>query len=289
MTKISIIIPIYNVENYLKQCLDSVINQTLKDIEIICINDGSTDNSLKILKEYSKKDSRITVINQKNQGVSVARNNGLNIAKGEFVAFIDSDDVLYQKEYLETLYIACKKHKADIAVAGIVTGKKHSKTRYLLEIDKEVITFDYYKKILLCGLPQHCFVWNKLYKRSALLESGIKFVSGVLYEDMIYTCQILYKMGKLVAVPKIKYFYRKRKNSIVTDKSSKAIQDFNMSKTFLHNFLRDKGINVEELEEHIKKYKFFGFTIFKTYTKERIRENILFNCISWKERLWGNE
>ena len=92
MPKISVIIPIYNVEKYLRQCLDSVVNQTIKDIEIICINDGSTDNSQAILNEYAKKDERFVVINQVNQGLSVARNNGLNSATGKYVAFIDSDD-----------------------------------------------------------------------------------------------------------------------------------------------------------------------------------------------------
>ena len=96
MVKVSIIIPVYNAEKYLKRCLDSVLSQTLKDIEIICVNDGSTDNSIQILKEYG---SKIKVINQENQGLSVARNTGLKEAKGEFVAFLDSDDY-YNKEYI---------------------------------------------------------------------------------------------------------------------------------------------------------------------------------------------
>ena len=94
MTKISIIVPVYNVEKYLKECLDSLINQTLEDIEIICINDGSTDNSLAILEEYQKKDSRIKVFSQKNQGVSAARNLGIEKATGEYLTFLDSDDRL---------------------------------------------------------------------------------------------------------------------------------------------------------------------------------------------------
>lgn len=90
--KVSIIVPVYNVENYLRKCLDSLINQTLKNIEIICINDGSTDNSLSILEEYASKDERIIVINQENAGVSSARNRGLEIATGEYIAFVDADD-----------------------------------------------------------------------------------------------------------------------------------------------------------------------------------------------------
>ena len=102
MVKISVIVPIYNVSNYLKRCLDSLIRQTLKDIEIICINDGSSDNSLEILVQYSQKDSRIKIINQENRGVSEARNSGINIAQGEFLSMVDPDDWiennLYAKE-----------------------------------------------------------------------------------------------------------------------------------------------------------------------------------------------
>ena len=92
MVKISIIVPVYNVEKYLPECLESLIHQTLKDIEIICINDGSTDNSLSILKDYAKKDSRIRIINKENWGISAARNSGINTAMGDFLSFIDSDD-----------------------------------------------------------------------------------------------------------------------------------------------------------------------------------------------------
>lgn len=102
MPKVSVIIPVYNVEKYLRECLDSVINQTLSDIEIICINDGSTDNSLGILKEYAEKDSRIKIITQENQGQGVARNNAIEAAQGEYLVFVDPDDFL-DSEALEVI------------------------------------------------------------------------------------------------------------------------------------------------------------------------------------------
>ena len=92
MTKISAILPVYNVEQYIKDCLDSIINQTMDDIEIICVNDGSLDNSLQVLEEYAQKDARIKIISQENQGQGIARNNGLKIANGEYITFIDPDD-----------------------------------------------------------------------------------------------------------------------------------------------------------------------------------------------------
>ena len=116
--KISIIIPVYNAEKYLRKCLDSVINQTLKEIEIICINDGSTDLSLSILKKYATCDNRIKIINQENQGVAIARNNGLKYATGEYIGYVDSDDYV-SSIFFELLYNNAKKYNADIACGEI--------------------------------------------------------------------------------------------------------------------------------------------------------------------------
>ena len=124
--KISIIIPIFNTEKYLKTCLNSVLNQTLKEIEIICINDGSTDNSLKIIEEYASKDKRIKFISQKNNGVSYARNKGLEIATGEFIGFVDSDDYA-SKNFFEKLYNSALKTNSDIACGEIVKIENNKK------------------------------------------------------------------------------------------------------------------------------------------------------------------
>ncbi len=125
MAKVSVIIPVYNTEKYLKECLDSVINQTFNDIEIICINDGSTDGSLNILTEYATIDSRIIVITQENKGVSEARNNGMEKAGGEYIMFLDSDDYLY-KQACEIAYNSATSNNADVGIFGhyILKGKR---------------------------------------------------------------------------------------------------------------------------------------------------------------------
>ena len=123
MEKVSIIVPVYNVEKYLECCLESLINQTLKDIEIICVNDGSTDNSGKILENYAAKDNRIKVIHQVNGGQAAARNNGLNAVNGKYINFIDSDDWV-DLDFIEKLYDAAERNSADIAVASIIRKKK---------------------------------------------------------------------------------------------------------------------------------------------------------------------
>ncbi len=134
--KISVIIPTYNKEKYLNECLDSVINQTLKEIEIICVNDGSTDNSLTILKEYEKKDKRIKIINQENSGVAIARNRAMDISKGEFIAFLDSDDKIINDNSLENLYYAAVNN--NVLISG-------GNSNYYLN-GKKIKKLDHFKK-----------------------------------------------------------------------------------------------------------------------------------------------
>ena len=134
MSKVSVIIPVYNTEKYLKSCLDSVINQTLSDIEIICINDGSTDNSLDILEEYANKDDRIKIINQKNQGVSEARNNGIKLAKSDYFILLDSDDSI-ENTICEKSYNAIVKNNADINIIGFNIYNNNN----LVHTDRELL------------------------------------------------------------------------------------------------------------------------------------------------------
>ena len=137
MVKVSVIVPIYNTEIYLKECLNSVINQTLKDIEIICINDGSTDNSLKILEYFAKIDKRVTIFSQKNKGQGSARNLGLKHAKGEYICFVDSDDVLKPNELEDTYNISSKK-SLDFLIFKLFTyneetGEEYSEKGYEMQ------------------------------------------------------------------------------------------------------------------------------------------------------------
>lgn len=118
MSKISVIIPCYNVEKYLDKCMQSILSQTLSDIELICINDGSTDDSLKLLNQYAASDSRITVINKKNEGVGIARNCGLKLATGEYVYFVDPDDWLENLEVLAKIYEKAKNENLDMLIFG---------------------------------------------------------------------------------------------------------------------------------------------------------------------------
>lgn len=192
---VSVIVPVYNVEKFLCRCLSSIINQSLKNIEIICINDGSTDKSAKILKEFGHKDERIIVINQKNQGISATRNNGIKMAQGEFISFIDSDDWI-DTNFLEKLYNAAKENHCDIACGGIIRLHKFNK-KIFLKHDKQIISENLQEKLELCDVPDKSYVWNKIYKASELKRTDLKFNVGMIYEDVIFTPQVLFKLKKI--------------------------------------------------------------------------------------------
>ena len=209
--KVSVIVPVYNVEKYLEKCLESLIHQTLKEIEIIIINDGATDSSPKIIERYTQKDSRIKTINQKNQGLSGARNSGLKIAQGEYISFIDSDDWVDQ-DFLEKLYNSAKNNNADIAMTTIIR-KREKIQKYRVHYIKENVYETLEEKIKACNIPTCCYVWNKLYKKN-LLEN-MEFSINRYFEDMLWIPEIIKKANKIVTTRYTNYYYRVNNNSIV--------------------------------------------------------------------------
>ena len=167
---ISVIIPIYNSEKYLSKCISSVLEQTYKDLELILVDDGSTDNSLNICNDFAERDSRIVVVHQKNAGVSAARNNGLKNAKGDFITFVDSDDYV-ENDWLELLFKAITEKNAEVAVCGIKLDDKQKIVECNCEMKEQIIL-----RLQECGLLYS--VVNKLYRREKLtaeFKNGLKF------------------------------------------------------------------------------------------------------------------
>lgn len=277
MPKISVIIPIYNVEKYLEKCLKSVVKQTLKDIEIICINDGSTDKSLEILKNFAQNDNRIKIINQKNSGPSIARNKGIKCAQGEYVSFIDSDDYI-DLDFLEKLYNSAKKYDADIAVGGIKRIRKY-KWKYHLKINTSEVTENIDRKFLICDVPDKCYVWNKIYKLSELNKNNLMFEENVYFEDRCFTAQALVYLKRLVTVPDIYYNYWTNPKSIVKTKSPKKDADSKYTKEKMMKFLEEQNVNLNHYFSHIKKLKIFGLTFMKIKYYPAKKEYIIFNQI----------
>lgn len=187
--KVSIIIPVYNVGKHLEKCLVSVLNQTLKEIEVIAINDGSTDESLRILNQFSKVDSRLLIINQENQGVSAARNKGLSLAQGEYIGFVDSDDYIELTMY-EKLYKYAKMNDSDIVVSNVYDEDMKSQ-KISLSLETQHIEIDHCRmdKFLENNFYRigHA-VWHKIFRRSLIVENEIEFFSyqEVSSEDMLF-------------------------------------------------------------------------------------------------------
>lgn len=286
--KISIVVPVYNVEKYLKRCLDSLVNQTLKDIEIICVNDGSKDNSLNILEEYAKKDGRIVILNQENAGLSAARNTGMNVVKGEYIGFVDSDDWV-DLDFYEKLYFAAKNNDCDIAVADFI--REHpTKKKKRLNITKEEIFEKPEDKYLACKTYREGCVWNKIYRTEFLKRIDLKFVVGMYYEDRDFTARSLFYSKKLITVPNTYYRYFVNPKSIVK-KGINVIQNdhYILVRQQVLDFIIKNHINVPDglYKAEIKRFKLFGKTVFSI--KESIKTKYIFlfgkiNIFKWKKK-----
>lgn len=280
MAKISIIIPVYNVKKFLNKCLKSIVNQTFTDLEIICINDGSTDKSLSILNSFAQKDNRIIVINQSNQGQSCARNAGLAIATGEYTGFVDSDDWI-DLDFYEKLYTAAEKYNADIAAAGIKRLRPY-KWKYHLKIKNEEYTENTDRKFLLCDVPDKCYVWNKIYKTSELKKYNIIFEPHVFFEDRCFTAEVLVKLKGLVTVPDTYYNYWTNNRSTVKTKSAKKLKDSEYTYNKMMEYLKENNINLDHYFLEFKKIKLLGLTILKIKIYKNKNEYKLLNCIKFK-------
>ena len=275
--KVSVIVPIYNAEKFLLKCLSSMTEQTLKDIEIICVNDGSTDKSLSIMQEYAKKDKRIKIINQKNQGLSSSRNNALRVAKGEYISFMDADD--YANDcFLESLYNAAVKHEADVAVGNIVRVEEGKKDDYVLFYNKTKIAHKTDDIFRLLNIPKTCYVCNRIYKRNFVIENNLFFKDGAFFEDIVWSPLIAANAKKVVSEPRAKYYYVYNSNSIVatTEGDPKKYKDRHEAYLFYNNFIKEHKIKAPCVWEKITKIRFLGLPLFKVTEMENYKKSYYF-------------
>ena len=277
LPQVSVIIPIYNVEEFLARCLQSVINQTLKNIEIICVDDGSTDNSSKILDEFAVLDKRIAVIRQDNKGQGAARNFAMTIAKGEYIGFVDSDDWV-ELNYFEKLYEAAHKYNVDMACCGIMRKYPSSRTRRKLDINEEKLYFFPEEKYKITECPRKCYVYNKIYRRSAIELHKIRFPEGVCFEDIFFSIRVLYFLGDLVTVPGTTYYYWVNYKSTTRVMTEIRQQDLLAARRDLIEFFKKHHIICDE-KYYIKRkiiYKCLGIPLMKVYEWETIKKYYLF-------------
>lgn len=228
MVAVSIIVPVYNTEEYLQKCLNSLTNQTLKNIEIICVNDGSTDNSLKILQDNAIKDDRIKIINQENKKQGAARNAGMQVATGEYIGFVDSDDYV-DLNYFERLYRNASSRDSDIALAtNVRIGKNKFKLRLNLQtVEKYTKLQD---KLDVCHQWKNECPTNKIYRKSYLDANNIQWPEGIYCEDKLFTIKAVYFANAVVTVPDVYYYYFDNPKSTVNTYSRRHKKQFNIDK-----------------------------------------------------------
>lgn len=264
--KISIIMPVYNLEKYIRKSIESILNQNLKEIELIIINDGSSDNTGEICKEYLKKDKRIKLIEIKNSGQAFARNKGLEIAKGEYIGFVDGDDFIEEVMY-EEMYNCCIYNNSDICIIG------------LREINERGQCISEYipQKIDLAEVLKRAYPCNKLIRRNLFMDNNLKFISGKYYEDVELIPKLCIKAKNISIINKIGYNYLKRNGSTTQIRDNKILDNL-WAYTRIKEYLVSEGIYnlyIDDFSKSVNDFKKYYCRILYDYpTKFLIKNSI---------------
>ncbi len=236
MPAISVIVPVYNVEKYLARCLDSILNQTFTDFEVICVNDGSKDGSLTILQKYAQKDARILVLEQENQGLSMARNNGMKVAQGRYISFVDSDDAI-EKQCLEIAYNIAIDNSADMVMWDYQkVDEENQPSRTFITNKIHATTFSIHERLqnktvktLILPMP-----WLFLYKKSFIQNET--FIPNIYHEDEAFIYNLLTKNPKIIYTPTTLYLYTYNTQSIMGQQTTtKHISSFQIVINYLYS------------------------------------------------------
>lgn len=221
---ISVIVPVYNVERCIGKCIESIRGQTYQELEIILVDDGSTDSSGRICDQYAEKDARIKVLHKQNEGLSDARNSGLEICAGKYVGFIDGDDWIAEDMY-EFLYNTLNEHQADVAVCGHFMESDEDGVYGAEGDDGEVRVYNTREavKAVVEDRLIHSYAWDKLYKRETF--EGIRYPSGRYVQDIFTTYRVFMNAERVVCANVAKYYYYQRKNSIQRTRGEKLNWD----------------------------------------------------------------
>ncbi len=272
MYKISVIIPVYNVEKYLSQCLESVIHQTYKNLEIIIVNDGSKDGSIDICNEYIKKDKRIKYVYQKNMGLSAARNTGIKNATGDYIHFIDSDDFI-PLNYYEKMVNAIGSTDADIVCGGFYFEKHPSES---VRFSNSYIFTNLHDKIEKTYAFKYKYVWRYLIKTSFVKKQKLSFMVGYYMEDVMFTIPAFTNANKIVTCPSVQYFYRYNGKSILNLKNRKKNKKLHHDNKYMNNlaknYAKEHGFSLESIVLNRKLYKLFDLIPFlrkSTYVNKK--------------------
>ena len=260
MTKVSVIVPVYNVEKYLEKCLDSLVNQTLKDIEIIVVNDGTKDNSQEIIDKYAKKyPKKVKGFIKENGGQSSARNYGLEYAKGEYIGFVDSDDYV-ELDMFEKLYNKAKEDDFDISICNLnfVYEDTDDKKEFSINMNSDLTDKESLRKHMINIYP---VVWNKIYKKSLFETSKLKFKEKVWFEDVEFLYKLVPYVKSVGVIDDYLYNYLQRQGS-VTNTFDKRLYNYVENLNGIVDFYKEKDFYdyyKKELEYVYVRYLFATF------------------------------
>lgn len=280
MKKVSIIVPVYNVQEYLNKCLETIVKQTLKDIEIIIVNDGSTDKSSEIIEKYNTLHNNIIVINQKNSGLSAARNSGLKIASGKYLMFIDSDDFI-DLDMLEKMYNKAENNNCPLVICDLLLYWNKNKTKKynnLREDENKIYTSNELYKILL-SRRLNCQVMNKLYRRDIWEKHNIIFENGRYYEDIIPSFKIVSAYKEAMFINESLYKYRMREGSITASSTRQKLSDLIRSiKIAREDAIINNNIEKSELDKYIMSFNInYGLYALQLNARLQKNENMISN------------
>ena len=324
MIKISIIVPCYNTKLYIDKCLQSLIDQTLKDIEIICVDGCSNDGSFEIIKNFEKKDSRITVYSKENEGVSISRNYGMSKAQGKYLMFVDADDWL-DKNACETAYNKAEEQQADLVMWSYIREfKENSLPKDIFKEEEKIFEGDKIKQLhrRFFGLIDNelgqvenadslCPVWGKLYRRDVIEENKIIFTDirkiGT-YEDGMFNLEVFEHLHKAVYMQEYFYHYRKyNDNSITSQYKEKLFEQWNHMYDLMFKYIKEKhldssyiqavnnriclgilgqGLNLMESDKHHKNKEIKKILSTKRYREAYRQFNLKYFPIHWKIFYW---
>lgn len=247
---ISLVMPVYNVENFLNKALTSVENQTFKDFEMIIVDDGSSDKSYEIAEEFCGRNPNFKLIKQKNSGPAAARNTGVTHCKGEYIAFMDSDDYL-EKNFLEELYNLAKKTSADITCCNFNMYYPNKNLKIYMPFNSlpGVYTKSKALRKLILDISVHYFIWNKLYKKELFLERNIKF-DNMYFEDISTSPRLFYFAKTVAFTSKALYNYTMRENSILHSINAKKVNDYIKALGIIKSFLEENN-DYEKYSGHV--------------------------------------
>ena len=266
--KISVIIPIYNAERYLSDCLESIVNQTFKDIEIICINDGSKDKSEKIIKEYAQKDKRIILFNQKNKGAGPARDKGVELSKGEYLSFIDSDDMFHYKT-LEIAYNNLKKYNSEVVWFQYFQFGNIKSIKINENIDSYKIN-NFSMSMCWC-----CVVWNRVWKSSIIKKNNISFGTLKSGQDNVFNAKIFPFIKNIIILDVKLVYHRIVYKSLSSNYQNKSMYLFNTIPEIINTWKKNNILKKENSEKIY--YSLFNFVSFFNQEYKIIFNKFLLN------------